>query len=135
MYKAIFEFTPNESESAENCISLREGQSVTKVRELGNGWSAGYNVITAKTGIFPSDYIEVIQGWDGTVQYDIAGRNIGDLPQKPTKPPGTVTGNENVIKEIRHSIDIDKETGILSQKGYMVLLRKNILPVTWTIQK
>ena len=113
MYKANFDYTPSELESAENCISLREGQSVTKVRELGNGWSAGYNVISAKTGIFPSDYIEAIKGWEGTVQYDISGRNVGDLPMKPTKPPVTGTGNDNVIKEIRHSINVDKETGIL----------------------
>ena len=113
MHKAVFEFSPNESESAENCIPLQEGHSLTKVRELEHGWSAGYNINTEQTGIFPSAYIEAANGWDGTVQYDIAGRYVGDIPLKPKRSPGTGIGNEKVIKEIRHSINIDEERGIL----------------------
>ena len=131
MYKVTFEFSPSESESAENYISLREGQSVTKVRELGNGWSAGYNVSTEQTGIFPSNYIEVIKGSVGSIQYDIAGRNIGDLPQRPKQSPrtGTGTGTKNVIKEIRRSIDIGiKEAG--NFLSIVQTLQNQISPLT-----
>ncbi|XP_052064078.1 uncharacterized protein LOC127704184 [Mytilus californianus] len=53
MYKVLYAYQA----SIDTDINLCVGDTITKVEDVGNGWSMGQNVSSGKTGTFPTSYI------------------------------------------------------------------------------
>lgn len=100
MFRAVFDFVPTLAEESENCIYLDEGQTLTKVKDIGDGWSAGYNVHTDETGIFPSSFVELMDyGDDLTVKHDIGGRSVGVCTARDHDEPRVDLQDEAIPNE------------------------------------
>lgn len=45
----------------QNEISLREGELITQIEEIDEGWWSGTNA-AGQSGLFPSNYVELVEG-------------------------------------------------------------------------
>lgn len=84
-------------------MTLLEGEVIEQIEELDEGWWSGVSVDGSKTGLFPANYVEVVESVEATTAEEPPA---SPPPPPPPPPPPVGTALKLLMSRISNIISV-----------------------------